>query len=278
MRSSTSPVSPILVTVVALVLIAFAGCDNRTIPATDDAGSGQADSRPGADIDRPAPDACVRPAGSCYSEQDCPKGWACAGCDGDPCCPMCTVCVGTCTPPPPGGCTDNSGCASDHYCHVDGACQATGAKMGQCRVRPKDKYCDTFGPMVCGCDGKMYGCEELAHAAGVNLSTDPHACKSCGELEQAYAAALLEAKACDLFDPSLHCTHTVDNALACPCPTRVELGAASLPTLAQLKQVWNAKGCGTTIDCAAIPCKTIKHGSCVGASPPTAGVCNDIHN
>ena len=68
----------------------------------------------------------------------------------------------------PGGCWNNKDCGQSQYCHIDGACQVTGAKMGQCTKRPEGCY--MIAAPVCGCDGKTYGNDCTAHAAGVNIA------------------------------------------------------------------------------------------------------------
>ncbi|MCK5795675.1 MAG: hypothetical protein KAI47_00715, partial [Deltaproteobacteria bacterium] len=258
---------------------------DRPAPGTDDAGVGDVFRRvdqgrswdhdlsmPWPDVLGPQRDACVLPPGACFSTQDCPTGWACVGCAPDPCCPWCNHCMGRCQE----GCSKNENCNPDQYCHVDGACQVTGAKMGQCRARPKDKYCDTFGPPVCGCDGKIYACAKVAYAAGINLDPDPRSCMTCGDLAKQYTQALGQAKKCSISGPSAQCTHSVDSALACGCPTRVNLASVAVPTLAALKKAWNAKQCGAVIDCPPVVCEVVAGAGCTRALPSASvGTCTD---
>lgn len=68
----------------------------------------------------------------------------------------------------PGGCVSNKDCGQSQYCRIDGACQVTGAKLGQCIKRPEGCY--MIAAPVCGCDGKTHGNDCMAHAAGVNIA------------------------------------------------------------------------------------------------------------
>jgi hypothetical protein len=131
------------------------------------------------------PGTCMpRPTG-CTA--DCP---GVCGCDGKTYCNACgaaTVGVsvaskGPCKPPPPPPphfCSTNAGCVlGKEYCHIDGGCQVTGAKMGQCKPRPQN--CTSLSDPVCGCDDKTYGNPCAAHWAGTNVAYKG-ACNNCGK-------------------------------------------------------------------------------------------------
>ena len=69
---------------------------------------------------------------------------------------------------PEGPCHDDSGCAPDRYCAFTPGLCGKGKRPGSCR--PKPPACDGAYAPVCGCDGKAYGSECAAHAAGVDLA------------------------------------------------------------------------------------------------------------
>ncbi len=67
-----------------------------------------------------------------------------------------------------GRCRDNAACAPDEYCaHASGLC-GRAARLGTCQRKPSGCPHD-FAP-ACGCDGKVYDSECMAHASGVDLA------------------------------------------------------------------------------------------------------------
>jgi len=90
-------------------------------------------------------------------------------------------------------CSTGSDCGPTAYCHIEGACIATGAKMGECKPRPD--ACDQVADPVCGCDGATYSNACMAHAAGVNVARKG-ACEGiCGKAF--YLPACKPTEVCD---------------------------------------------------------------------------------
>ena len=63
-------------------------------------------------------------------------------------------------------CKTNSDCAAADYCQFDAGC---GKTPGTCKARPDTSTMKLQYVPVCGCDGKTYGHELLAFAAGVSV-------------------------------------------------------------------------------------------------------------
>ena len=184
---------------------------------------------------------------------------------------MCEVCYGRCEL----GCLDSSECGPQAYCRVEGACQVTGAKLGQCASRPMGPVCldPNYAP-VCGCDGKQYGCAEAAAQAGVNVGPDPLACLSCSELSKLYQLALDEGKACFPFATGPQCDKLVEDALYCSCPTFISSKPDVVARLNAILKASTAKACGSNVDCAAVPCAQPVQGKCTSTGGVN-GRCTD---
>lgn len=72
---------------------------------------------------------------------------------------------------PPVLCWEDAMCAKDQYCELVGC----GAKSGYCQLRPE--ACYALWAPVCGCDGKTYGNDCEAAAAGMTVDYEGE-CKS----------------------------------------------------------------------------------------------------
>jgi hypothetical protein len=186
---------------------------------------------------------------------------------------MCAVCYGKCVPLGPVTCKNNSECAPNLFCNLDGTCQVTGAKAGLCEPRPTGCY-EIYAP-VCGCDGKTYGNDCEAHGQGVSVKQIGTCQDLCQNLEQAYLTTLKGAKTCCPTCKSIQCAKKIKSALACPCETYVhELNSAAIQTLAALEAQWKTLGCGVGVGCPPVPCPAVIGASCEGTG--TVGSCQDI--
>jgi hypothetical protein len=260
----------------ALALLLVAGCGGRSPTDRPDAAgldSLRSDGKlPTSDDRVPGLDGCVRPPGGCFSTKDCPAGQECRGCGADPCCPMCAVCYGKCEPATPGLCTSNAGCKPGELCVLDGVCQVTGGKGGECKPRPQ--ACPEYYSPTCGCDGKTYGNECEAHAAGVSVKHKGACPQTCADMEKAYAATLPAAKVCCPMCDSIQCAKKVKSSLGCPCETYVHAtNTAALQMLSALEQQWAQSNCVS--GCPPVPCPALKGATCEGAS--STGTCKDLY-
>ncbi len=136
----------------SVILVLAVSCTERRLPGQLPPADGSASKKDGGKIQpdgrKIKPDGkCVRPPGGCFSANDCPAGYQCVGCGADPCCPMCGVCYGKCSPPPATTCSD----IALGYINVIKAARlctlADGPKGPQCTLKVDDKIacpCPTF--------------------------------------------------------------------------------------------------------------------------------------
>ncbi|MCA9668647.1 MAG: hypothetical protein KC503_23805 [Myxococcales bacterium] len=105
--------------------------------------------------------------------------------------------------PQPAGCTNNTQCASTHYCKLDGACGA----QGRCEARPIT--CPSIAAPVCGCDGKTHGNACTAAGAGVSVRRDGR-CEVAG----------CDAVKCGVLDDCCTCSALdfLNSKAPPPCP------------------------------------------------------------
>ena len=84
----------------------------------------------------------------------------------------------------------------------------------------------------------------------------------CAELEQEYADYLAQAKSCNSLINSLQCTESIDDSLACPCPTYVNpANADAVAKLEQLQTAWDALPC--QVPCPLLTCPAPQGSGCV---------------
>ena len=170
----------------------------------------------------------------------------------------------------PGFCATNAECVGNQYCHFDGGCAATGAKMGRCTARPS--ACNDIYAPVCGCDDKTYGNSCDAHAKGVNVKSNGACGAACKAINDAYRAEVAKAKSCCAMCAALQCTNPGKTELGCPCPTF--LNVAPTTKMKQLEQDWKANRCG--MDCDASVCPAPRGGSCQFNAPGGPATCKDM--
>lgn len=95
--------------------------------------------------------------------------------------------------------------------------------------------------------------------------------KTCAQLEADYAKALAKAKSCSGILPVVQCAESVQDELACPCPTFVEAtNTAAIAELKALEKQWKDDGCNVIV-CPAIACVSPGSAAC-----SSAGVCQDL--
>jgi len=125
---------------------------------------------------------------------------------------------------------------------------------------------------MCGCDGKTHGNECAAHWAGTNVFYKG-ACKSCPELSNDFAKAVIKAKNCNPLINKISCTMKVSSNLGCPCPTFIEdTNTAAIDDMNTAKSRWTLQGCKQWpcgMSCGPPPKKAI----CLGRS--SYGICTD---
>jgi hypothetical protein len=104
----------------------------------------------------------------CWENADCLGGETCEGericACGGLCGPVANA-PGTCMPPAPVACRDNSACGATEYCE-----KRVGDCGGEGVCTPRPEICTRERDPMCGCDGMTYGNPCEASRAGVNVS------------------------------------------------------------------------------------------------------------
>lgn len=85
---------------------------------------------------------------------------------------------------------------------------------------------------------------------------------SCGALAQQYVATVDALKTCDEDGDPSQCSLFVNDALACPCLTSINVNGPGPQLLDNLLAEWEAANCGDDIECPAIACLDIQGTGC----------------
>lgn len=272
---------------IGVISLFLCSCDSRPSPGSEADGSPTLDSLGRPNQKNPtevgAGNQCKTWKGFCSSTEDCPEGFTCEGCRGNPCCPECDVCAGTCTPIPiiPDACNSNKDCdidpGGDSFCNLDQICLSW-ASEGSCQAKPID--CPDYDDCqeVCGCNGLPYCSECEAHAAGVSVA-GTEACANppmdCAQLNVLYQQTVQSAKGCcancgDVEQCTVKVWDQLNTGCPCPCETYINDDPPAIATLDSLAQQWVNMGCGQSLEegepwscCALYPaCEPTVGGTC----------------
>ena len=85
----------------------------------------------------------------------------------------------------------------------------------------------------------------------------------CDQLQGLYIDAVAALKVCNSAISSLQCTVMVNDQLACPCLTSINVNAPNPEALDELQAQWDMAGCGEGIVCPAVECPEIMGTGCV---------------
>lgn len=156
----------------------------------------------------------------CSSDADCKAGNTCmfcgytvagenCGCKGNQC--------GKCMPK--AGCLADKDCGAGGFCLLPAGCKTSPKQLGQCKPRPA--LCNAAYSPVCGCDGKDYGNECVAHMSGATVNVVglcKYRGKQCKDINAYLDNVIDDAKKCG---PSDKCTLLVSRSIYCSCSTYV---------------------------------------------------------
>jgi len=164
--------------------------------------------------------------------------------------------------PPIQDCVSNADCGTDEYCEFgDGMClnPTFTVLKGMCKTRPQNCY--ALAQPVCGCDGKTYGNDCKAHAAGVSVA------------KQGTCSSPIPPQPCNQLDKQ-----SCDSRVDCEWKTTPGFpGPISMCVEKQGKKCgpFPGGGCAAGEVCNITSCGLGASGTCT--TQPKPGQCYDYH-